>query len=305
MSQRFYGHGKLLITGEYLVLDGALALAIPTQKGQSLVVEKSEKPGISWLSLKSDGANWFSTHLSYNDLKKELPKQPKDPKDRLIQLINAAQQLNPHFLVQEDPLKVTTTLEFESNWGLGSSSTLIYNLAKWADVDAYALLEITFGGSGYDIACASNHTPILYQLKNQKPRILQTQFDPVFKDQLYFVHLNKKQNSRDAIANYREQPTKHIQNAIEKVSGISETLLTCEDIMSFKALLDAHERIVASVLNRRTIKQELFSDYSGSIKSLGGWGGDFIMVTAANTNDPDYFTNKGYTTVIPFAEMIY
>ena len=34
----FYSHGKLLLTGEYLVLDGALALAVPCKLGQSLTV---------------------------------------------------------------------------------------------------------------------------------------------------------------------------------------------------------------------------------------------------------------------------
>ncbi|WP_028376454.1 GYDIA family GHMP kinase [Leeuwenhoekiella sp. MAR_2009_132] len=304
MSKRFYGHGKLLITGEYLVLDGALALAIPTQKGQSLVVEDLNTEGITWVSLKSSGELWFTTHLTYEDLNKSLPEQPADPKDRLIQLLAAARSLNPQFLRDAKNIKVTTTLEFESNWGLGSSSTLIYTLAEWAEVDAYALLNLTFGGSGYDIACASNHTPILYQLKEQKPRVLQTQFNPPFRDQLYFIHLNKKQNSRDAISNYRKQPKESLESAINKVSGISETLLICEELLSFRALIDAHERIIASVLNTQTIKQQLFADYPGSIKSLGGWGGDFILVTA-NQEDLDYFRNKEYHTIISYSDMAY
>ena len=41
--QTFYSNGKLLLTGEYLVIDGAKALAIPTQKGQSLSVKETEE----------------------------------------------------------------------------------------------------------------------------------------------------------------------------------------------------------------------------------------------------------------------
>ena len=33
-TQTFYSNGKLLITGEYVVLDGAKALALPTKFGQ-------------------------------------------------------------------------------------------------------------------------------------------------------------------------------------------------------------------------------------------------------------------------------
>lgn len=302
MTQRFYGHGKLLITGEYLVLDGALALAIPTQKGQSLVVESSNTEGILWTSLKASGEIWFSTYVSYSDLTKNLPAQPADPKDRLIQLLAAARSLNPRFLKENENLSVTTTLEFESNWGLGSSSTLIYILAEWAKVNPYELLNLTFGGSGYDIACAANDTPILYQLSGTKPTVLQTTFDPKFKDQLFFVHLNKKQNSRDAIADYRKQPKESLQNAINRISGISETLINCEELLSFRALIDTHERIIASILNTQTIKKRLFADYTGSIKSLGGWGGDFVLATGT-AEDQSYFRNKGYNTIVPFGEM--
>jgi mevalonate kinase len=37
----FYSHGKLLITSEYAVLDGAKALALPTRLGQKLSVSKN------------------------------------------------------------------------------------------------------------------------------------------------------------------------------------------------------------------------------------------------------------------------
>ena len=42
-SSSFFANGKLLLTSEYLVLDGAKAFAIPTKKGQSLHVEITEK----------------------------------------------------------------------------------------------------------------------------------------------------------------------------------------------------------------------------------------------------------------------
>ena len=42
-KQTFYSNGKLLLTGEYLVLNGAVALAIPTKFGQTLTIPASEK----------------------------------------------------------------------------------------------------------------------------------------------------------------------------------------------------------------------------------------------------------------------
>ena len=41
MKTTYYSNGKLLITGEYLVLDGAEALALPTKFGQNLIIENA------------------------------------------------------------------------------------------------------------------------------------------------------------------------------------------------------------------------------------------------------------------------
>jgi mevalonate kinase len=56
MKQTFYSNGKLLITGEYLVLDGAKAFALPTKFGQSLIIEEGSD---QWVSYDHDGSVWF------------------------------------------------------------------------------------------------------------------------------------------------------------------------------------------------------------------------------------------------------
>lgn len=47
-----------------------------------------------------------------------------------------------------------SNVQFPENFGLGSSSTLMNNIANWGNVDAFALNDIALGGSGYDIAVA-------------------------------------------------------------------------------------------------------------------------------------------------------
>ena len=47
----YQSNGKLLLTGEYVVLDGALSLAVPTKFGQSMHVENIDQPKIIWKSL--------------------------------------------------------------------------------------------------------------------------------------------------------------------------------------------------------------------------------------------------------------
>ena len=59
METNFYSHGKLLLTAEYLVLDGAKALAVPTKKGQFLKDADAEKNTLSWKSIDHKGKIWF------------------------------------------------------------------------------------------------------------------------------------------------------------------------------------------------------------------------------------------------------
>lgn len=297
-SQQFYSHGKLLLTAEYLVLDGALALAIPTKLGQHLQVTPISESKINWKSLDEHGTLWFETEFSLDTLSKPL-LEINSVETRLIQIFQAIQELHPIFF-KTHGYNITTKLEFPKNWGLGTSSTLIYNLAQWAKVNPYKLLELTFGGSGYDIACAGSELALQYQIKDKTPVVETVHFNPGFSAQLYFVHLNQKQNSRDAIANYRNKTISH--NLIQQASMLTKAFTACETLAEFMSLIDTHEQLLSSILEQVPVKEKLFNDFQGSIKSLGAWGGDFVLV-ACNEDPRIYFHSKGYNTVIPFTEM--
>ena len=299
MTKRFYSHGKLLLTSEYVVLDGAKALAIPTKKGQSLEVARSNNQNLKWLS-------FLENHKLWIDLKIELPlhKPTNDlaPTElRLKQILWEVYKLRPSLF--ENGLSLYSELEFDRSWGLGSSSTLINNIAQWARIDAYELLKKTFGGSGYDIACASASGPITFQLKSQKPHVTKVVFDPIFKEDLFFIHLNKKQNSRESIKQYKATKPEDLDPIIEKISQITNAIIATTNKTHFEEQIDNHERIISDLIKTPTIKEQLFSDYSsGSIKSLGGWGGDFILATGTE-KDKTYFIDKGYTTILSYEEM--
>ena len=63
----YNAHGKFLLTGEYLVLKGALALAIPLKLGQSMMVETSFDEYLQWNAHKPDGP-WFSVIMKPENL---------------------------------------------------------------------------------------------------------------------------------------------------------------------------------------------------------------------------------------------
>jgi mevalonate kinase len=68
MKKTFYSNGKLLITGEYVVLDGAKALALPTKFGQNLIIEASENELIHWKSHDHDGSIWFEAIIPFSSI---------------------------------------------------------------------------------------------------------------------------------------------------------------------------------------------------------------------------------------------
>ena len=305
-SKTLYSNGKLLLTGEYVVLDGALSLAIPTKFGQSLTFEPIEKPKLIWESFDEKGQIWFEStfDLRNNEMLKtsKVSEQHDKISERLIQVLNASKKLNPNFLNTINGFRVTTKLDFPKNWGLGTSSTLINNVAQWADVDAYTLLEKTFGGSGYDIACAQYNSPITFQLKNRKPIVKQIVFNPTFKDHLYFVHLNKKQNSREGIKHYHENK-ENSKLSINKINDITTQMIACNTLDHFETLITQHETIISKITKQMPVKAVLFNDFKGAIKSLGAWGGDFVLV-ASKENPSKYFKKKGFETIIPYKEMV-
>ncbi|MBJ6366489.1 GYDIA family GHMP kinase [Snuella sedimenti] len=296
----YYSNGKLLLTGEYVVLDGALSLAIPTKFGQWLDITPINEPKLIWKSIDADGTVWFEDTFTYKPLSSFL--QHNDTSNTLIQILNTVKTLNPDFLKHDSGYVVTTKLNFPRNWGLGTSSTLINNMAQWAKIDAYKLLESTFGGSGYDIACAQNNTPITYQLTNKVPLINTVNFNTPFKNDLYFVYLNKKQNSRDGIRHYNANKG-NARTAISEINAITTQLISCRSLEEFENLITAHETIISKLIKIPPIKERFFKDFKGSVKSLGAWGGDFILVTS-NTPPHDYFKNKGFETLLPYNDMV-
>jgi len=305
----YYSNGKLLLTGEYLVLDGAKSLAIPTKFGQDLSVEKIKEPQIIWGSFTNTGECWFEAVFDIQKLRLVNCSFNADKEgsseiiaETLLEILKEAKRLNPDFLNTENGFVVKTTLTFPRDWGLGSSSTLINSIASWAKVDAFQLLWNSFKGSGYDIACAQNDSPIFYQIKNTKPIIEQVKFDPTFKENLFFVHLNQKQDSKEGIAKFRESGN-DFTNEIKRISEISEDFLKATSIENFNKLIVEHEQIISNIIKLKPVKEKLFSDFFGEIKSLGAWGGDFVLATG-NEETPNYFKNKGFKTVISYSEMI-
>ncbi|MEM1359907.1 MAG: GYDIA family GHMP kinase [Bacteroidota bacterium] len=304
--------GKLLLTGEYFVLDGVPALAVPTQLGQSFQVlpaadgvehdlywrayDKAEK---LWFSRAFDRSEWTNKYLARPQV------QSEDSASRIRQLFAAAEALKPGVTSRIRGLKVTTRLQFDRAWGLGSSSTLVAAFAKWLGVDPYALLAKTFGGSGYDLACAVAKGPILYERQAPTPKVTELNWQPDWLRQTYFVYQNQKQNSREGISAYRAKTIGERQK--QAIGEITTAILSPGlHLRAAAHLLAEHERIVSKTLNLPPVQERLFPNFPGQLKSLGAWGGDFLWALSEESPEKirGFFNSKGYQTVIAYHDMV-
>ncbi len=98
-----------------------------------------------------------------------------------------------------------------------------------------------------------------------------------------------------------------VQNELVlKLSNITREILNTETLEDFEFLISGHEKIISQTLELPTAKELHFSDYWGEIKSLGAWGGDFILATSSKTKmeTVGYFANLGHDVVIPYAQMV-
>lgn len=295
----FYSSGKLMLTGEYMVLAGATALSIPTKRGQSMKFIPSAQDVIHWKSIDNQGNIWFENDFSLPDFSVKHSSNEMVEK-RLIALLQFIQSHSSIFNSAQG-FEIVTTLEFDRQWGLGSSSTLIANLAKWSSVNPIDLLQAAFKGSGYDVATGMENSAILYQLKNEVAKWETIQYKPPFRHQLFFVYLGEKQNSEEEVKRFDEQLVSKQDVAL--FNQLTKDLLNCETLPDFSYIMTSHEIELGRILKRPTIKYDRFRDYPFTIKSLGGWGGDFVLVVG-NQEDQNYFRDKGYNTILSWEEMV-
>lgn len=300
-------NGKLLLTGEYFVLDGAPALAVPTFLGQRMEVSvaKEGQGRLRWCSYAQDGRLWFEGVFSL--LEGRCLSGTDVGVAGMIEKILAALREQGCWAVDlGGDYAVDTWLEFPADWGFGSSSTLLYMLAQWQGADMWRLLAATFGGSGYDLACAGADGPIVFEGagEGRTPSAVAVNYCPAFRDDLYLVHLNQKQNSREGIQRYRERMGGGaLQPLLAEVGTLTQAWRDAASLAELAQVIVAHEALVSKSLGLPRVKDALFADYPGEVKSLGAWGGDFVLATGFDQSAAvrAYFAGRGYGTVLPMA----
>jgi mevalonate kinase len=301
MALAFHSNGKLLLTGEYVILMGARALALPLRFGQSMQIKKKNIDGIAWESYYKN-KKWFEAQFDHAFGVIETTDHHRA--NIISRILKEARNLTRYPDEVYLNKQIITQLEFDPDWGWGSSSTLINNIAQWLDLDAYTLSTRTLGGSNYDIACAQSNLPIFFKKYGNAYEIKPALFNPTFKDNLFFVYLGTKQDSRKAVKEFISNNAPSREH-VDKISSLTEKIAFTDDLDLFIDLMDQHEKIIGELINKKTVKQELFKDFNGSVKSLGAWGGDFILAATrlSHKETLNYFSTKGYNVLFRFKEI--
>jgi mevalonate kinase len=283
----YFAHGKLLLSAEYMVMHGSKALALPLVKGQTLEKRQSEnRQSFDWDAYAGDEL-WFSARFDPGSLR-ILETNHQEMAERLQEMIRACIELMPDF--QRDLFRwdALTRLDFPPEYGFGSSSTLTALLAEWAEVNPLDLHFMVSEGSGYDVACALAEGPILYRLRDQSPHYQHISFHPAFRDQLYLAWLGKKQPT----VTHLEQITGRTGPSYETIHQFSQmtmAMVEATTLSEFRLVMEEHEEALSQILGMERVSAK-FDGLPGSVKSLGAWGGDFVMIAS----EADEKSLKGY-----------
>jgi len=304
--QKFYGNGKILLSGEYAIMFGAKGLCLPLKMGQTMEVTEINEGAneIQWQANDENG-EWFSAKFRTNSLE-FTETTDKQKASWLAGVLKQAKQMNPARFKNSASYQITSYLDFPHQYGLGSSSTLISNIARWTEVDAMELHGKISKGSGYDIVAAQVDLAFLYHLYEEKyPVVKVLNYNPSFKDNMFFVYSGKKVDTEKAIGIRKAIKSKIDQNVIDNINQITEAIVTCERLNELIDLLENHENLISKLINQPPLIEK-HSGFIGAIKSLGAWGGDFCLAVTPEDEDyvNDYFKEHNISVIYPYNKFV-
>ena len=288
-----------MLTGEYMVLRGAETLALPLRLGQKLLIVPYDGEAIFWESFEPAG-KWFETAL-HNQSLAVLAGTDESKSNRLREILQHIRKQNPGFLA-DGGYWVRTDLDFNPQFGMGSSSTLLAALCEAAGVNPYPVLRETFGGSGYDLACALASGPLVFSMQNGSPFVRPVALSSQVTPHILFIYSGNKMVSSGEVRKFSAIPVE--QTLVQRFTEITREAVQCQNYADFAALMREHEDRLGLLLERPVLQQR-FPEFEGTLKSMGAWGGDFFMAICKNTDEAiSYFENKGFPTVFRYDEIV-
>lgn len=298
--EKYYAHGKFLLTAEYLVMAGADAIVLPLNKGQHLSLLEDEHEQLRWESWY-EGELWFQADFNAHNFD-VLETEDQFRAAFISRILKEAKELakkEKSFQAK----KIITELEFSPDWGLGSSSTLIVNVSRLFDINAFDLHKRVSRGSGFDVAAGMSTYPFRYRLKKNKREMMPVRIPELFFNHTFFVYLGQKADSGIAVEEFSQQD-KDLKIPVKYINEISGQFTEVESVRELSRITNEHEQFMSDVLGMPS-PTDRFADYPYGMKSLGAWGGDFIMAIHPKGKQEveRYFKHKGCPLVFSANEL--
>ena len=270
-----------MLCGEYAVTIGVEALALPVTQGQWMHVWEFDSPGgqdrIIWEAKDSAGATWLneSFALPLGD----LVVGDLDERKMIHQLL----AMSPESKWKTGKsYRIETQLEFDRSSGLGSSSTMVSNFARFANLDAQMVQQQMLGGSGYDVAVAEVGKGLVFWKEDDQSHWGPWSLSPSLTQQWKVVFLGEKQNSRSSLGGVKER-LQEIQNddfMLHQLQQVAGAVKMAQQVTMLEAGLEMWQALLSMSLGLETPYQHFGVQpvKGGLCKWLGAWGGDMLLV---------------------------
>lgn len=270
-----------MLCGEYAVTIGVEALAVPVSVGQWMHVWEFDSPGeqhrILWEAKDRDGATWLNESFALPLV--EVGDGERDERKIIHQLLAMAPE-NTWKIGKS--YRIETQLEFDRSSGLGSSSTMVSNFSRFARLDAQAVQQQLFGGSGYDVAVAEVGKGLVFWKDGENNHWGPWTISSVLTQDWKVVFLGKKQNSRNSLADVKAR-LQEIQNddfMLHQLQQVAGAVKMAQQVSMVEAGLEMWQALLSMSLGLETPYQHFGIQpvKGGLCKWLGAWGGDMLLV---------------------------
>ena len=272
-------------------------MVAPTIFGQKFTFSENLNDDILWLAKDINGT-FLEKKFSIESISN--PDNIRAEDALLKTLANAYQLSNNKKKLQG--FNVESTLNYDRNFGLGSSASFLRLVADIFDCNPFSLRMNGWNGSGFDIAATTQNQLFTYSIEGDLPKVETAIFNNKLTENIFFIYTNKKQNTRDSIQRIKLNDTEKA-DFVAKANALTVDFQSCSSNFELIMLMEEHEELVSFYTGYNKIKVQ-FTDFQGGIKSLGAWGGDFIMATGEKEYIYSYFKTKGLDKIYSWNEII-
>lgn len=276
-----------MLCGEYAVIIGVEALALPVSLGQWMYVWEFDSPGggdrLIWEAKEKDGSTWLNESFALPLETMEAETEKSSERDRSREVLHSMLSMVAEgFWKTGKSYRIETQLEFDRSSGLGSSSTMVANFARFAGLDAQKVQQKVLCGSGYDVAVAELGKGLAFWKNAEVANWDAWKLSADLTSKWKIVFLGKKQNSRNALADVKGKLMEIEKDdfLMHQLQQVCAAVKMANQVPMLEAGLEMWQAILAMSLGLETPYQHFkFQPTKGGLcKWLGAWGGDMLLI---------------------------